>query len=91
MQLMTFRPTLTQISRPEIPSTLMNMTQMEMLVRLEDDFLDESLDLLEDIFGDEDLVVDDRDLEEHQGLATIMNNQSLKDLHQDFEIRTTHV
>jgi hypothetical protein len=75
MQLMTFRPTLPQISRPEIPSTLMNMTQMEMLVRLEDDFLEESLDLLEDIFGDEDLVVDDRDLEEHQGLAAIIDNQ----------------
>ncbi len=74
MQRMTFRPILPQISRPQSPSTLMKMTQMEMLVRLEDDFLDESLDLLEDIFGDEDLVVDDRDFEEHQGLVAMMNN-----------------
>jgi hypothetical protein len=65
MQLMTFRPSLPQISLSQIPSTLMSMTQMDLLVRLEDDFLEESLDLLEDIFGDEDLVVDDRDLEEH--------------------------
>jgi hypothetical protein len=65
MQRMTFRTTLPEISLPQIlPSTLMNMTQLEMLVRLEEDFLDESFDLLEDIFGDEDLVVDDRDLEE---------------------------
>jgi hypothetical protein len=66
MQRMTFPPRLPEISQPQIPATLMKMTQMEMLVRLEDDFLDESLDLLEDIFGDEDLVVDDRDLEEQR-------------------------
>jgi hypothetical protein len=45
-------------------SLLMNTTQMEMLFRLENNFLDESLDLLEDIFGDEELTIDDRTLED---------------------------
>jgi hypothetical protein len=45
-------------------SLLMNTTQMEMLFRLENNFLDESLDLLEDIFGEEELTIDDRTLDE---------------------------
>jgi hypothetical protein len=45
-------------------SLLMNTTQMEILFRLENNFLDESLDLLEDIFGDEELTIDDRTLDD---------------------------
>jgi hypothetical protein len=46
----------------ELDALLLKISQVEMLKQLKSAFLDESLELLEEIFGDEELTIEDWDL-----------------------------
>jgi hypothetical protein len=46
----------------ELDALLLQISQIEMLKQLKSAFFDESLELLEEIFGDEELTIEDWDL-----------------------------
>jgi hypothetical protein len=46
----------------ELDALLLKISQVEMLKQIKSAFFDESLELLEEIFGDEELTIEDWDL-----------------------------
>lgn len=46
----------------ELDALLLKISQIEMLKQLKSQFFDESLELLEEIFGDEEITIEDWDL-----------------------------
>ncbi len=45
----------------ELDALLLKISQIEMLKQLKSQFFDESLELLEEIFGDEEITIEDWD------------------------------